>query len=71
MTAGSTLKNELRPSLTELKERVSMYLKYISVFEQLNAIYVDLIHPQKRDHVMETQILIILRLIKLRNFFLH
>jgi hypothetical protein len=67
--AGSTLKNELRPSHAELKERVSMYLKYISLFEQLNAIYIDLTHPQKRDHVMETQILIILRLIQLRNFF--
>jgi len=69
VTAGSTLKNELRPNLAELRQRVTIYLKYISVFEQLNAIYVDLIHPQKRDHIMETQILIILKLIQLRNFF--
>jgi len=68
-SAGSILKNVNRPSQAELKKTLDLYLKYFGVLEELNEIYAGMVHPQMRSLVMETQSLIITRLIQLRNFF--
>jgi len=50
-----------------LEYSVSMYLKYISIFRELEECFNSIVHPQKREEIKETIILVIGRLIYLSH----
>ncbi len=55
----------------QFENTLKLYLQYLGVLRELEEIYNDTVHPQKRESIQKSEVLVVSRIVQLRHYFVR
>ncbi len=55
----------------QFENTLKLYMQYLGVLKELDEIYNDTVHPQKRESIKKTEVMVVSRIIQLRHYFVR